>query len=536
MNLLVALGSALLSGGALTFAFAPTGWWWLAPLALAVFHIALNRQGVWRAGLIGMFFGLGFFLPLLSWSIISVGSYLPWFALSVFQAFFIACYAALRRLALLGRWFDGGAGSVLIDALGSGLLFIAIEELRARFPFGGFSWGLLGFSQVDGPLVRAAPLGSTPLVGLLVVMIAVLLTRIVHPPAQGSTRFFARMLAAAIAAAIPVIAIVLPVATYAEHGTMRVGAVQGNVPRPSLGWPDQPLQVTANHRDETLRMLRSHDDIELIVWPESASDLDPRDDAAARSAILAAVKAAHPTPILIGTQQYFDASRTNQHVAFGVDGEELIVLGEYTKQHPVPFGEYIPHRDFFGKFSSDINQIHVDMVAGHNPAVLTLPRGEDEIVVGDVICFEIAFADVVRQAVRHGAQLLVVPTNNASFGDSGEAAQQTQITRFRAIEHSRAAVQASTMGTSALIDGRGRIIAHTPMWQAAHLVADLPLRSSLTWAARLGIAPSVLAWIGAVGWVLGSQLRRGNAKPGHHPDVQRTRKPRTDCPAGTFMR
>lgn len=536
MHYLVALGSALLSGAALTFAFAPTSWWFLAPLALAVFHICLHNQAVWRAALIGLLFGLGFFLPLLQWSIISVGSYLPWFALSVFQALFFACYAALRRLALLGRWFDGGAGSILIDALGSALLFIAIEEVRARFPFGGFSWGLLGFSQVDGPLVRAAPLGSTPLVGLLVVMIAVLLTRIVHPPAEGGTRFFARMLAAAIAAAIPVIAIMLPVATYAEHGTLRVGAVQGNVPRPSLGWPDQPLQVTANHRDETLKLLQSNADLDLIVWPESASDLDPRNDEGARSRVLTAATAAAPTPILVGTQQFYDATRTNQHVAFSADSGELIVLGEYTKQHPVPFGEYIPHREFFGKFSSDINQIHVDMVAGHNPAVLTLPRGDGEVVIGDVICFEIAFADVVRQAVNHGAQLLVVPTNNASFGHSAEAAQQTQITRFRAIEYSRAAVQASTVGISALIDGRGRVIAQTPMWQQAHLVGDLPLRSSLTWAARVGIAPSVTAWIGAVGWVLGSLLRRADAKPGHHPDVQRARKPRRDCPAGTFMR
>lgn len=536
MNLFIACVCALLSGGALTFAFAPTSWWWIAPLALAAFHIALHRQSAARAALIGFAFGLGFFLPLLSWSIISVGSYLPWAALSTFQALFFAAYGAARRLAVTNRWCDGGAGSVVADALASGLVFIAVEEVRARFPFGGFAWGLLGFSQVDGPLVRAAPIASTPLVGLLVVMIGVLLARILQPPGEGGTKFLARMLAAALAAAIPVLTIMLPVATYAEHGTLRVAAVQGNVPRPRLSWPAQPLQVTTNHRDETAKLLQTHDDLDLIVWPESASDLDPRTNESARTLILESVKAAHPTPILVGTQQFFDTTRINQHVAFGVADDELVVLGEYTKQHPVPFGEYVPYREFFAKFSSDVDQVRTDMVPGSDPAIITLPRGDGQVVVGDVICFEIAFGDVVRQAVDHGAQLLIVPTNNSSFGDSGEAAQQTQITRFRAIEHSRAAVQASTVGTSALIDGRGRIIASTPMWQPAHLVGDLPLRSTLTWAATLGILPSVIAWVGAVGLIVGSQLRRGHAKSGHRSDVQRTRKPRRNHPANRHKR
>ncbi|MDO5727874.1 MAG: apolipoprotein N-acyltransferase, partial [Bowdeniella nasicola] len=420
--------------------------------------------------------------------------------------------------------------------VGSGLLFIAIEEIRARFPFGGFSWGLLGFSQVDGPLVRAAPLGSTPLVGMLVVMIGVLTSRVIIPPGAGGTRFFARMLAAASATALPVLTILLPVATYAENGTLRVGAVQGNVPRPPIGWPDQPLQVTANHRDETLRLLSQHQDVDLIVWPESAADLDPRTDPAAAEILLAAVSAADPTPILVGTQQFFDKTRINQHVAFGLNDGALTQLGEYTKQHPVPFGEYIPHRDFFARFSREVDQVQSDMVPGSEPAVMSLPRDDGQVVLGDVICFEIAFADVVRQAVTHGAQLLIVPTNNASFGDSGEAAQQTQITRFRAIEYSRAAVQASTVGISALIDGRGRILADTQMWQADHLVADMPLRTTQTWAARLGLAPTIVSWVGALAWIVVSVVRRGNASARRHPHVQRTRESRTDCPAGTFMR
>ncbi len=75
--------------------------------------------------------------------------------------------------------------------------------------------------------------------------------------------------------------------------------------------------------------------------------------------------------------------------------------------------------------------------------------------IGDVICFEVAYDGLVRSSVAAGAQLLVVQTNNATFGVTGETYQQLAMSQLRAVEHGRTVLQASTSGVSAVI-GPGR--------------------------------------------------------------------------------
>lgn len=510
---------AALAGGVLNLAFPPLQWWWAAILAVAVLHLSFVQQKAGRTFLLGTVFGLAFFLPLLWWSTISVGNYIPWLALSIAQALVLGLYGLLRSGAIRGGWFTLGYSGV-IDALGSAVLFVALEAVRSRAPFGGFAWGLLGYSQIEGPLSRLAAYGGTTLVGFVVVVAGVLLARTIDVAGERGNVFLWRGIQIAAVALLPLLASLAPLSSRAEQGHMTVGLVQGNVPRPPLAtFAEQARKVTDNHRDETLRMLEQHDDIDLIVWPESAADLDPRVDAHAARSVTQAVQAAG-VPIMVGTQEFFEHSRVNQHVVFVPEGESIAVHSSYTKQHPVPFGEYIPYRDFFAKISSDVEKVQVDMVAGNKPGILDVPIGNRGVRLGDAICFEISVEDIVRESVELGAKVLIVPTNNASFGDSQEAAQQTAITRFRAIEHGRSAVQASTVGISAIIDPRGRVIDSTELWTAHHLVAKIPLRESLTVADRLGIAPVLASGALALGWVLSGIISGGmRARRRHYSDV-----------------
>src|SRR6185437_13162250 len=145
----------------------------------------------------------------------------------------------------------------------------------------------------------------------------------------------------------------------------------------------------------------------------------------------------------------------------------------YIKRHPVPFGEYIPLRSLAEKVSSKVDLVQRDMVAGSGNGLLTeqLPFG-----IGDVICFEVAYDGLVNSSVRAGAQLLVVQTNNATFGHSGETYQQLAMTRLRAIEHARTVVQVATSGKSAIIDPGGRTLAESgALFTADTLLARVPL-------------------------------------------------------------
>lgn len=508
---------AVVAGLVLNEAFPPRSWWWAAPIALALAHIALQRIRPAAAFVIGLSWGLAFFLPLLWWSTISVGSYLPWLALSLSQSLFLGGYAALR--AVVVRRHKPERISGWHDAWGSALLFVTIEALRSRLPFGGFAWGLLGYTQVDSPLLRLAPYGSSTLVGVAVVVTGVLVARIVDPPGDRPGRFLARTLYALGACATVLSAVIVPLPPMTTAGALNVGAVQGNVPRPPLAdFAAQARQVTAHHRDITVQMVKHNPSLDLVIWPESAADLDPRGDELVRTMVIEAAHAAG-VPVMVGTQQFGDRTRTNEHVVFTASDGQMQQIGAYVKQHPVPFGEYIPLRSLLEKITSDVNKVGTDMVPGDQPAVIDIPFPGGGVRVGDVICFEISVEDIVRQAVRLGAEILVVPTNNASFGDSQEAAQQLMIARFRAAEHGRSVVQVSTVGMSAFIDARGRIIERTNLWTQDYLAGTLPLYSSITPADRLGPLPVALAAAGALGWLIVTSKGGRRARRRRHSHI-----------------
>lgn len=186
------------------------------------------------------------------------------------------------------------------------------------------------------------------------------------------------------------------------------------------------------------------------------------------------------------------------------------VVDQYAKQHPAPFAEYMPARNFFRIFTKKVDLIRTDMVAGDEVGVLDLDARVlgRTVALGDVICFEVAYDSIVADTVRSGAEALVVQTNNASFGFSEEATQQFAMTRLRAIELGRATVQISTVGVSAAVAPDGELMAPlTGLFEPASFVADLPLRTSITpaavvgewvsWAIMLGGAGLAIAGLGA---------------------------------------
>jgi apolipoprotein N-acyltransferase len=115
------------------------------------------------------------------------------------------------------------------------------------------------------------------------------------------------------------------------------------------------------------------------------------------------------------------------------------------------------------------------------------------IAAGAIICFEVAYDGLVRDTVDHGANVLLVQTNNATFGFTDESVQQLAISRIRAIEHGRSVVHVSTVGVSAMITPDGTAHQRSTLFTSAVLAADLPLRTDRTVADRVGAWPENLA-------------------------------------------
>lgn len=482
-----ALVLAVAGGVATRVAFPGPGWWPMAYLGVALLFLALRRDRAGWNALVGLVWGLAFFGPLITWANDAVGA-VPWLALTAAEAGFVALFAAAWTWARRGEavWRTAGL-QVLVFAV----LWVAVEELRQYAPFGGFPWGRLAFSQADAPMAALASLGGTPLLsaavagtGAMLACAVVAARRVRVVPSLG-------WLGGVVA--LMWVGLVVPLASGAETGTLRVGVVQGNVPGQGLDAFGQAWQVLDNHVAGTHALLDqvAPGELDLVLWPENGTDIDPQTNADAAARIDEAARAVD-APMLVGTVQYPESGGRYNTSVLWRPGQG--VVASYTKQRPAAFAEYIPIRGIARHFSDAVDRVTRDMLPGTEPGYVPLdsPRLGRTVGIGDVICFEVAYDDLVREAVSTGGELLVVQTNNATFGHSDESTQQLAMSRLRAIEHGRATVQVSTVGVSAVIAPNGVVTARTGLFTAEQVVATLPLRDSLTPATRLGGWP---AWI-----------------------------------------
>jgi len=300
-----------------------------------------------------------------------------------------------------------------------------------------------------------------------------------------------------------------------------VALIQGSVPDRGLAFEDRVRQVLDNHVAQTMRLaadVRSGrvPKTALVVWPEDASDVDPFQDPLTYAEIDRTVKAIG-VPVLVGAILAGPGADHRRNV--GILWSPTSGPGaQYVKRHPVPFGEYIPLRGLAQWVSSDAKLVTQDMVAGHGDGVL---RG-GPFPIGDVICFEVAYDSLVRSSVADGAQLLVVQTNNATFGYTAETYQQLAMSQLRAVETGRSVLQVATTGVSAVIGPDGGIRERSgALFTPARLVAAVPLRAGTTLATRLAAIPEyVLAALAlcALGYSVRASRRRTQPEPAPAPD------------------
>lgn len=467
-RLALAVGAGLL----VLAAFPPVDWWWAAPAGVALLLLALRGAGPVRAYGLAVVTHLVLFLPLLEWTrFLGPG---PWVALAVLEALvggLLGPLVVLVERRARGRRLIRVAG--LIGAV------VLVEALRARAPFGGLTWGRLGFGQSDGPLLPLAALGGPVLVGAAVAGLGVALACLAGAkdrPRQAVRPLVAGALTVALAQVVPV-----PV----DGPGVQVAAVQGNVPRSGVEAFAEDLVVLDNHVRETERLAaevaagdRPRPD--LVIWPENASDQDPRSEPESRERVDRAVRALGQ-PLLLGAVLRDGGGRISNGLAvYGADG----VQGEpYRKKHLVPFGEYLPLRGLAERvYPAAASLLARDFTPGDTIGLLRL----NGIPLAVGTCFEVAFDDLPREAVRAGGELLVLPSNNASYGRSAQSAQQLAMARVRAVEHGRSTVVATTSGISALVRPDGTVVARSALFEPAVLQAELPRRTELTLATRYG--------------------------------------------------
>jgi apolipoprotein N-acyltransferase len=454
------LALAALSGLLAALSFEPFGWAYLLPLAVAGATVAVRGSGLRLAFGTGTVFGLVFMLVLLPW--LRVIGPDAWVALSLLEALFYGLGGVATTLVLRLRFWPLWAASV----------WVGVELLRGNFPFGGFPWGRLAFAVIDTPVAPAfayvGSSGTTYLVALVGTTLAWTLVSLRRAPVRA---LGALLLACAVAVVFDVTPVNSP-SPNADYDPFTVAAVQGNVPGEGMDAFSERRAVLDNHVNATLDLARriaagEASAPDLLIWPESSTDIDPFRDPTAYAQIQQAADAVG-VPVLVGAM--VDGTDPSEVYNQGIVWHPGTGPGErYSKRHPVPFGEYIPFRDVLAQFFERLDQIPRDMVPGTKPGVLEM----NKITFGDVICFEVAYDEVVREAATPATRALVVQTNNATYMGTGQVEQQFAIARLRAIETGRPVVVAATNGVSGIIAPDGWVVKRAPVRTQTVIEASL---------------------------------------------------------------
>ena len=479
---------AAVAGLALYASFPPLGWWWLSVPALALYMSRIDEARAPRALTVTFVFGMSFWIPLIDWIPLAVGTRPPWFVLAFVQTLFLMAWALFARWTQLWAWARGP----IMQALFYALTWAGVDAARSRWPWSGFPWGSVALPQVDSSLGRLAPYGGTTLITAVVVFLAVLVRRACAARDASVVRehWFSRPALALIVAGAFIAPLAVTLPNQAENGMLRIGVVQGDIALPGAQAYSREGEVTDNNVRASLELASSpelaHDPIDLAIWGEGSVDRDPLAFPAIGQAVDRAATALD-APILIGYTNLNERDRVKNWLAVWEPGTGMDESARYSKHVPVPFGEFIPFRDFIASFATEVAQSSRDMEAGNEPPLMTIKARDGRSVPLAVgICFEAAYPLVIGDGVARGGQAIIVPSNNYHFRSSGESAQQGQLLRMRAMEYSRSAVQASTTGHSYVIRPDGSIMESTGTEQAATLAADIPLRSSLTVTAWAG--------------------------------------------------
>jgi apolipoprotein N-acyltransferase len=517
---LLRLGATVAAALLLYASFPSTNWWWAAVVAFALLAWVLTRPATTLAGGLGygFLFGLTFYLPLLPWIGRLVGA-TPWIALATVSALFPAIFGlsavAVRRLPGWPVWFA--------------LVWVAQEWLKSCIPFGGFPWGIVAFGQTDGPFLPLVRLGGPPLLSLGIVLIGCSATAMAGEIVSWwqSSRRPGRDpedVGPPPAVMLPTVCVCLVLfATIAiwppvrRSGTgagnepvVTVAAVQGNVPRLGLDFNAQRRAVLDNHVRETLRLAEDvhagrASQPQFVVWPEDASDIDPLANPDAGQQISVAAEAIG-APILVGTVLDIP-NRPPDHPAYT---NTVIVWNpgsgpaeRHNKQIVQPFGEYLPWPWLFSHLSGFAAWAG-HMVPGQSSGVVHAAG----IPVGVATCWEVIFDRAPRESVRNGAQVLAMPSNNATF-DQTMSEQQLAFDKVRAVEHDRYVVVAGTVGVSAVIAPDGREGDRTDFFEPAYLDAQVRLKTALTPATRWGPIVQWILVLTGVGAILAGILHNG---------------------------
>src|SRR5215475_797573 len=497
------------------------GWIAIAPLLVAIFQArrpgSLQLQGVEKSVpanaqqgfLLGYACGILWYGGTCYWVFNTMKQYgrigmVGAFGLLILFCLYLALYHGAFGLivSLLAR------KSSRLALVGAPFAWVAVELARTRIS--GFPWDLLGTTQVDNiPLARVAT--YTGVYGMsfeiMVVNTAMAAAFIVQRQRRRSLLMVSLLAASLLQAARWVPAPAFPT----DH---RAALIQENVPvLEGTDWTRQYFDDTLVDLSQITLRAAAQARPNLIVWPESPAPFYSGDPLF-RNSISQMASTAHAWMVVgsIGIQNAEMSQRQPTHI---FNSATLVSPtgefdGRYDKIHLVPFGEYVPFKDWLG-FAGGLTKEVGDFSRGSSRDALE--AGDERL--GIFICYESIFPDEVRRFPEHGAQVLVNISNDGWYGDSGAYAQHLKQARMRAVENARWLLRDTNTGVTAAIDPYGRVVEQVARKTRTALVANYALENGTTFYTQHGDWLAYACAIITIGAIVASFITPGKVHASH---------------------
>jgi apolipoprotein N-acyltransferase len=486
---------AMLLGAFSVLGFAPY-YLFPAPILglLGLFYLWLKTDALRGAWILGFSYGLGLYGVGIYWIYISLHTFggMPWW----FAGFCTFCLCAFMALfpALVG-YFSKRFGYFILSAP----VLWGLSDWVRSWIFTGFPWLTMGYSQVPhSPLAGYMPIVGVYGVSVMTVLLAAIIAYWLAKPQQ--TANWKRSAIAAVSLLLVSGLFLKAVEWTAPIGKpISVALLQGNISQ-DIKWSPDAAQNTIDVYWDMVKNTKA----DLIVLPETAlpviaSELDP-----AIKAKLAQHAQAQSGNLLIGMVQYqeyvegHDTVRAyfNSAISFGSNPTQT-----YSKNHLVPFGEFIPLKFAFGWIYRDWLNMPLSDLSRGGTQQQAMQLGTQKIAVN--ICYEDVFGEeIIRQLPA--ATMLVNMSNDAWYGQSFAADQHMQFSQARALETGRMALRATNTGATAIIDQHGMVLAHAPHDEKNILLANAQGYQGSTPYVRWGNWPVLLLFL-ACGLFLGTK-------------------------------
>jgi apolipoprotein N-acyltransferase len=459
--------------------------------------------------LTGFWFGFGFFLAGLYW-VAEAFLVEPWrhgwlipFVMTALPAGMALFFTAAGALAI-AMWRPGAA-RVFALAFAFGLAEYARGHVLTGLP-----WNLIGYGLLaNGPLMQLASLFGVYAFSVMAVLLFA-------APAAIWSAETGPSKATAVLAAILVVALGLGalwgerrLATAAFDKTgVRLRIVQADIDQANKWRPENSAEIFQEYLD--LTDAEGLDDVDLVIWPETALPFFLADTSEALTAIGDALP--QGTSLLVGAGRVVDkwsmsGELTSEHVynSLLLIDDQGRVRASYDKIHLVPFGEYLPFQDFLESLGfMQLTGVRGGFSAGTGPRFFAIPGAPP---ASPLICYEIIFPDDVTDPSMRPGWLLNI-TNDAWFGSSAGPYQHFHQAQVRAVEQGLPVVRAANTGISAVIDPWGRVLAEIGLGEKGLIDAALPKVGPPTLFVRLGNALELLVLALALGGWLASRKKQ----------------------------